>query len=131
LEVTHEETNQVKDYRLINLAREYELFKMESNKSIHEMHMRFITFVSELLSLGKKITNEEIVGKTLRSLPRAWNQESMANEEAKNLKMLNFNEFVRSLLSHEEKIKEFDVKNSSTKKKSLALKVINDNEDKN
>ena len=44
---------------------------MNPNKSIREIHNRFITFVSELVSLGKEITNEEMTGKILRSMPRA------------------------------------------------------------
>jgi hypothetical protein len=42
---------------------------MEPNKSIHEIYTRFITFVSEVVSLGKKITNKKMVGKILRSIP--------------------------------------------------------------
>jgi hypothetical protein len=53
LEVTRKGIGQVKDSTLITLAREYELFNIKPNESIHEMHTMFITFVSELVSLGK------------------------------------------------------------------------------
>jgi hypothetical protein len=35
----------VKDYRLIELTREYKFFKIESNERIHETHTRFIIFL--------------------------------------------------------------------------------------
>jgi len=43
LEVTYEEISQMKYSRLITLTREYKLFKMEPNESIHEIYNRFIT----------------------------------------------------------------------------------------
>jgi hypothetical protein len=130
LEVTHKGIGQVKDFTLITLAREYELFNIKPNESIHEMHTKFITFVSELVSIGKKITNEEMVGKILRYLFRAWELKFIVIKKDKNLKVLDLNEFIRSLIDHEGKSKEVEVEDSDIKKKSLAAKLVNDNEDK-
>jgi hypothetical protein len=63
--------------------------------------MIFITFVSELVSLGKEITNEKMVGNNLRSLPRTWKPKVTTIEEAKNIKTLDFNEFTGSLIAYE------------------------------
>ncbi|KAJ6866998.1 hypothetical protein NC652_038279 [Populus alba x Populus x berolinensis] len=47
-----------------------------------------LSFVSELISLEKKIKNKKIIGKILRSLPRAWEPKVTAIEKAKKLKTL-------------------------------------------
>lgn len=104
---------------------------MEPNKSIHEIYTRFIAFVSEVVSLGKKITNKKMVGKILRSIPTTCEPKVMIIEEAKYLKTLNFDEFIGTLIAHEGKIKELEVKDSEVKQKSLALKSVNNYEDKN
>ncbi|KAJ7014069.1 hypothetical protein NC653_003633 [Populus alba x Populus x berolinensis] len=57
---------------------------MEPNESIYNMYSKFITFVSELVSLDKKITNEKMV----------------AMKKAKNLKALNFDEFIDSFIAN-------------------------------
>ncbi|KAJ6965727.1 hypothetical protein NC652_003573 [Populus alba x Populus x berolinensis] len=57
---------------------------MEPNESIYNMYTKFITFVSELVSLDKKITNEKMV----------------AIKKAKNLKTLNFDEFIDSFIAN-------------------------------
>jgi hypothetical protein len=88
---------------------------MEPNKSIHEIYTRFITFVSEVVSLGKKITNKKMAGKILRSIPTTCEPKVMIIEEAKYLKTLNFDEFIGTLIAHEGKIKELEVKDSEVK----------------
>lgn len=94
------------------------------------MCTRFSTFVSELVSLGKKITNEEMVGKILRYLFRAWELKFIVIKEAKNFKTLDFDDFIRSLIAHKGKSKEVEVEDSGIMEKSLAVKLVNDNEDK-
>jgi hypothetical protein len=72
-----------------------------------------------------------MIGKILRSLPRAWETKVMTIKKAKNLKTLNFDEFIGSLIAYEGKIKELKVNSSNIKKKSLTLKAINKDEDRN
>jgi hypothetical protein len=88
------------------------------------MHTRFITFVGELVSLEKKIINEEINGKIFRFLPVAWELEAAVMEEDKNLKMHDVDEFICSLIAHKGKLKELEAKDYRTKKKCLALKSM-------
>jgi hypothetical protein len=71
-----------------------------------------------------------MVGKILRSIPTTWEPKVMIIEEAKYLKTLNFDEFIGTLIAHEGKIKELEVKDSEVKKKSLALKSVNNYENK-
>ncbi|KAL9376716.1 hypothetical protein Peur_030836 [Populus x canadensis] len=103
---------------------------MEPNESIHEIYTRFMTFINELVSLGNKSLMKK-VGKILNSFPRAREPKVKAIKDAKNLKTLDIDEFIGSLIAYKEKIKELVVDNSNIKKKSLALKVVNNNDERN
>ena len=72
LEVTHEETNQVKESKTNLLVHSYELFLMKDNKTIVEMITRFTNIVNGLEALGKTYKELEKVMKILRSLPSKW-----------------------------------------------------------
>ena len=71
IEVTHEETNQMKESKINMLVYKYELFKMEPTKSIINMFTRFTNIANCLKSLGKDFTNSNHVRKILKSLPRS------------------------------------------------------------
>lgn len=49
---------------------DYELFTMESFEFISEMFYKFTNIINALKSLGKSYTNDELVRKILRSLPK-------------------------------------------------------------
>ncbi|XP_043725710.1 uncharacterized protein LOC122672276 [Telopea speciosissima] len=65
LELTHEDTKQVKDCKSYNLVSQYELFKMKSDESIKEMYTRFTNIVNELKSLGIEYPTVDLVNKIL------------------------------------------------------------------
>ncbi|KAJ6856844.1 hypothetical protein NC651_038512 [Populus alba x Populus x berolinensis] len=79
----------------------------------------FITYVSELVSLGKNITKEEKVGKILRYFPRAWEPKVMAIQEGKNLKTLDFDEFIGSLIAYEGNIQELEMEDNVISRRDL------------
>ena len=70
LEITHERTNQVKEFRINVLVHDNELFSMEDFESIVEMFSRFMVIVNELQALEKAYIKIEKVMKILRSLPK-------------------------------------------------------------
>ncbi|GAV84788.1 zf-CCHC domain-containing protein/DUF4219 domain-containing protein/UBN2 domain-containing protein, partial [Cephalotus follicularis] len=72
LEVSYEGTNQVKESKISMLVHEYELFFMHDNESIGDMFTRFTTIINSLKNLGKSYSNQELVRKILRCLPRSW-----------------------------------------------------------
>ncbi|GAV84401.1 zf-CCHC domain-containing protein/UBN2 domain-containing protein, partial [Cephalotus follicularis] len=51
---------------------EYELFLMHDNESISDMFTRFTTIINSLKNLGKSYSNQELVRKILRCLPKSW-----------------------------------------------------------
>ena len=72
LKVTHEGTSQVKESKISILVYKYELFKMEQNKSISGMYIRFIDIMNNLKNLDKSYTDSELYRKILRFLPHSW-----------------------------------------------------------
>ncbi|GAV86041.1 DUF4219 domain-containing protein/UBN2 domain-containing protein, partial [Cephalotus follicularis] len=70
LEVTYEGTNQVKESKISMLVHEYELFLMHNNESISDMFTRYTTIVNSLKNLGKSYSNQELIRKILRCLPK-------------------------------------------------------------
>ncbi len=55
-----------------SLIYQYELFKIKSDETISQMYNRFVEIIGGIKSLGKTFTNEELVKKILRSLPKEW-----------------------------------------------------------
>ena len=86
--MTHEGTFQVKNSNINLLIAQYKKFKMSSNESIGDMFHRLNIIVTSLKSLGKELTMEEQVKKTLRSLPQSWEAKVTAIKQAKNLEIL-------------------------------------------
>ncbi|XP_070032497.1 uncharacterized protein [Nicotiana tomentosiformis] len=75
LQVAHEGTPQVKRSRRTLLYSQYENFTMKEGKTIQEMYTRFTTLTNELKSLGRIISEEDRVEKTLtRVLAVTWEQ---------------------------------------------------------
>ena len=56
LEITHEKTNKVKDYKVRIIVNDYEMFKMKLNESIVEMFTRFRNVVNGLESFGNRVS---------------------------------------------------------------------------
>jgi len=71
LRVAHEGTNQVKQSRIEQLMRKYELFKMSDKETVMDMYTCFTHITNELKSLGKSFTTEELVRKILWFLPHS------------------------------------------------------------
>ncbi|GAV77280.1 UBN2 domain-containing protein, partial [Cephalotus follicularis] len=51
---------------------EYEFFLMHDDECISDMFTRFTKIVNSLKNLGKNYSNQELVRKILRCLPRSW-----------------------------------------------------------
>ncbi|GAV74452.1 zf-CCHC domain-containing protein/UBN2 domain-containing protein, partial [Cephalotus follicularis] len=78
--------------------------------------------VNSLKNLGKNYSNQELVRKILRCLPRSWTPKVMAIEEAKDLSTPPLEQLVGSLMTHATTMKNnehVEVK----KKKTIALRA--------
>jgi len=95
---------------------------MQPDKTINEMFTRFTDITNNLKSLGKTYTNEEMVRKILRCLPKSkWGPKVTAIEEVHDLKTLGLNDLLGKLLTHEIHLKEGEEKLQP--KKGIAFKT--------
>ncbi|GAV85142.1 UBN2 domain-containing protein, partial [Cephalotus follicularis] len=120
--VTYEGTNQVKESKISMLVHEYELFVMHDNECISDMFSRFTTIINSLKNLGKSYSNQELVRKILRCLPKSWSPKVTAIEEAKDLSTLPLEQLLGSLMTHETTMKNHE-NVEVKKKKSIAFKA--------
>ncbi|GAV79547.1 DUF4219 domain-containing protein/UBN2 domain-containing protein, partial [Cephalotus follicularis] len=74
-------------------------------ESISDMFTRFTTIVNSLKNLGKNYSNQELVRKILRCLPRSWTPKVTAIKEAKDLSTLPLEQLLGSLMTHETTMK--------------------------
>ncbi|GAV70883.1 zf-CCHC domain-containing protein/UBN2 domain-containing protein, partial [Cephalotus follicularis] len=72
--------------------------------------------VNSLKNLGKSYSNQELVRKILRCLPRSWTPKVAAIEEAKDLSTLPLEQLLGSLMTHETTMKNHE--NVEVKKKN-------------
>eukprot|EP00253_Pinus_taeda_P030146 PITA_30146 len=62
--------------------------------------------LQEAYQVGETISNEVLIKKVLRYLTHTWNHVAIIMEESKDLKKLQFDQLVGSLMSHEERLKD-------------------------
>ena len=107
----HEDTSQVRKFRISLLFTEYEAFKMKENETLHEMMTRLTTLTNELTYFRKAISEEEQVKKVLRVLPKSkWNIKVTAIRETnKDLAGMTLDELVGNLRTYEIEIDETKV----------------------
>ncbi|XP_070017594.1 uncharacterized protein [Nicotiana sylvestris] len=104
LQTAHEGTTQVKQSKIDMLTTEYELFRMQDNESVKEIHTRFTSIINKLHSLGETI-------------PR--------NKLAKDLQELTIDELVGNLKTYEMKNKKDSKRKEPKKEKNLVLETEN------
>ncbi|OAY24807.2 hypothetical protein MANES_17G026196v8 [Manihot esculenta] len=126
LVVTHEGTNQVKENKMESLIYQYELFKMKSDETISQMYDRFIEIIGGMKSLGKTFTNEELVKKILRCLPKEWLPKVTSLKDAKDLSKVQLDELLGNLIDYEMTLKREQVEEPSKMKKNIVLRVASE-----
>jgi len=72
LEVTHEDTTNVKRARKHALIQEYEMFRMMKGETIFDVQKRFTHIVNHHIGLGKVFEREDLNIKILKCLNKTW-----------------------------------------------------------
>ena len=88
LEITHIGTSKVKETEINMLVTKYENLFMKENKAI-VMITRFTYIVNGLKALDRKLTNDELVSKILRSLLESWTTLKTVIETTKTTKKIH------------------------------------------
>ncbi|KAK2403194.1 gag-protease polyprotein [Trifolium repens] len=125
LKTTHEGTSKVKSSRLQLLYSKFENPRMKEEETIYDFHMNVLDLANSFDSLGERLSDEKLVRKILRSLPKRFEMKVTAIEEAQNIASMKVEELVGSLQTFEMNFSDKIEK----KGKSIAFTSNTDNEE--
>ena len=74
---------------------------MKQNETIVDTYSRFQTIQHDLMALGVKFTDFDLVSRILNSLTLDWERKVLAIEEANDLSTLKVEELIGNLMSYE------------------------------
>jgi len=101
LKIEHEGTTKVKSARLQLLTTKFEDMRMMEDESIHDYYLNILDIVNAFGSTREKISNENLVRKILRSLPKRFDMKVTAIEEAHDISSVKVDELIGSLQNFE------------------------------
>ncbi|GAV88477.1 UBN2 domain-containing protein [Cephalotus follicularis] len=101
---------------------------MQPNESIKNLYYRLLDITNGLLGLGKVFGKDELVRKLLGCLNDEWEPKVTAIEESKDLKTMEIEELLGSLMTHEVKLNKksanlVETKPQEERRKDKALKA--------
>jgi hypothetical protein len=97
----HEGTTKVKSAKIQLLTTKFENRKMLEDESIQDYHLNILDIANAFDSLGEKISEEKLVRKILRSLPKRFDMKETAVEEAHDISGMKVDELIGSLQNFE------------------------------
>jgi len=99
---------------------------MLEDESIQDYHLNILHIANSFESLGEKISEEKLVRKIIRSLPKRFDMKVTAIEEAQDISSVKVDELIRSLQNFE-----ITVNNKTGKKgKGIAFTSSVDSDEK-
>ena len=101
LRTTHEGTSRVRMSRLQMLTTQFETLRMTEEKTIAEFHMQIRDIANTSFALGEKMSDEKLVRKIMRSLPKRFAMKVTAIEEAQDISKMQVDELIGSLQTFE------------------------------
>ena len=103
--ITNEGISQLKKANIDLLNSQYDSFYMLDGETIDFMLIRFIAITNDFVSLGKPISNDQIVRKIIRALVKSWEVKAITLRKLNFKEEMNFTAFVGNLKTPEIKIK--------------------------
>ncbi|CAM9000726.1 unnamed protein product [Rhodiola kirilowii] len=120
LQTAHKGTSKVKISRMEMVTSKFKNLRMQEDETIADLNTRVLDISNESFALGEPMTEETLVRKVLRSLPKRYAMKALAVKEAHDVKIMRLDELMGSLHSHE---MEMDEQEQLMKVKSVGLKV--------
>src|ERR1044072_4009235 len=111
--------------RLKMLTTQFETLRMSEEQTIVEFHMQIRDIANTSFSLGEKMSNEKLVRKILRSLPKRFAMKVTTIEEAQYISTMQVDELIGSLQSFEMTL------NDKSEKKSKNIAFMSNTEEEN
>ncbi|PNX59097.1 gag-protease polyprotein, partial [Trifolium pratense] len=87
--------------KLQMLRTNFENLSMKEEETIHDFHMNILEFANSFDALGEPISDEKLVSKILRSLPKRFDMKVTAIEESQDLANIQVDELIGSLQTYE------------------------------
>src|SRR4030066_2260851 len=115
LKTAHEGSSKVKMSRLQLLTTKFEELKMKDDESIQYIHMNILDMENSFDSLGEKLSEDKLVRKILRYLPKRFDMKVTTIEEAQDITSMKVDELIGSLQNYEIMI------NNRTDKKEIYI----------
>jgi len=75
----------VKSSRIQLLTTKFESLKMKEDETIHDYYMNVLDIANSFDSLGEKLSDEKMVRKILKSLPKRFDMKVTSIEEAQDI----------------------------------------------
>ncbi|XP_057418719.1 agamous-like MADS-box protein AGL19 [Lotus japonicus] len=123
LRVAHEGTTRVRVSRLQLLTTQLENLKMKEDETVSEFHMRVRDMANASFALGEQMSEEKLVRKILRSLPKRLDMKVTTIEEAEDIGNIKVDELIGSLQTFEMSLNEISYK------KNKSIKFVSNTED--
>ncbi|XP_073016129.1 uncharacterized protein [Primulina eburnea] len=101
LQKHYEGSESVRRTKLRMLTSKFESLRIEENETIVEYDRRLRDIANEAFTLGDPMSNERLVSKVLRSLPKRFNIKICAIDESKDTSTLNLEDLISSLRTFE------------------------------
>jgi len=115
LKTAHEGTTKVKSAKIQLLTTKFENLKMLEDESIQDYHLNILDTANSFESIEEKISDEKLVRKILRSLPKRFDVKVSAIKDAQDISSTKVDELIGSLQNFEITV------NSNKKGKSIAF----------
>ncbi|XP_073152192.1 uncharacterized protein [Henckelia pumila] len=135
----------VKKTRMRLITSKFEKLRMEESETIMKYNGRLKSLENEASVLGDPISNERLVSKVLRSVPKRFHTKVCAIDESKDTSIMSLDELISSLRTYEielkakddskvqQEVKEYDLEENSialmSKKFIDYLKVMKEKKD--
>ncbi|CAA0820566.1 Unknown protein [Striga hermonthica] len=113
--------------RLRLLAAKFETIWMLENENISSYTAKLMNIANECYSLGEPISNEKLVAKVMRSLPKRFNMMITALDVSKDVTAIIFDDLVGTLKTFEMNLEVQDLEEKSAsfdKGKGIALQSV-------
>jgi len=101
LKTAHEGTSKVKSSRIQLLTTKFESLKMKEDETIQDYYMNVLDIANLFDYLGEKLSDEKLVRKILRSLPKRFHMKVTTIEEAQDISNMQVDDLIGFLQNFE------------------------------
>jgi len=98
-QIPHGGTIKIKSSKIQLLTNKLEILKMKEDETIRDYYINVLDIANSFDSLGEKLSNEKLIKKILRSLPKRFDLKVTAIEEAQGTAIMKVEELIESLQS--------------------------------